>query len=146
MPDFHIPFLRQIAQVAANLPPLSHPEMPKKPTKKQANGEQQSLEQKLWQAPDALRNNRDAADNKYVVLGMISVKRIYGAFEDKHARLAAQKSRGAAPEAPDEYRTARVLLVPTSVRLQYGFSSTNHQGLCCFGRVGGHTPKMGSVA
>jgi type I restriction enzyme M protein len=58
----------------------------------------QGFEAKLWAAADALRNNMDAAEYKYVVLGMIFLKYISDAFEAKHAELEAQKVQGADPE------------------------------------------------
>src|SRR5256886_6375029 len=74
------------------------------------------LEAKLWQAADALRNNMDAAEYKHVVLGLIFLKYISDAFEAKHAELEAQKSQGANPEDPDEYRAASIFWVPKEAR------------------------------
>ena len=39
------------------------------------------LEAQIWQMPDALRNNMDAAECKHVVLGLIVRKYISDAFE-----------------------------------------------------------------
>jgi type I restriction enzyme M protein len=66
---------------------------------------------KLWQAADALRNNMDAAEYKHVVLGLIFLKYISDAFEAKHAELDAQRSEGADPEDPDEYRAENIFWV-----------------------------------
>ena len=41
------------------------------------------LEKTLWQAADKLRNNMDAAEYKHVVLGLIFLKYISDAFNDK---------------------------------------------------------------
>ena len=41
------------------------------------------FEQQLWQAADKLRNNMDAAEYKHVVLGLIFLKYISDAFEEK---------------------------------------------------------------
>ncbi|MCC6165449.1 MAG: SAM-dependent DNA methyltransferase, partial [Acidobacteria bacterium] len=62
------------------------------------------FEEKLWQMADKLRNNMDAAEYKHVVLGLIFLKYISDAFEEKHAALTADKTSGADPEDPDEYR------------------------------------------
>ncbi len=61
----------------------------------------QQIEQKLWAAADKLRNNMDAAEYKHVVLGLIFLKYISDAFEEKHAELA--KTPHADPEDRDEY-------------------------------------------
>src|SRR6059036_3274924 len=71
---------------------------------KTENGANRELEQKLWAAADALRNNMDAAEYKHVVLGLIFLKYISDAFETKHAELDTQRKQGADPEDPDEYR------------------------------------------
>jgi type I restriction enzyme M protein len=72
------------------------------------NGATLGFEAKLWQAADALRNNMDAAEYKHVVLGPIFLKYISDAFEAKHAELDAQRSEGADPEDPDEYRAENI--------------------------------------
>ena len=74
------------------------------------------LEAKLWQAADALRNNMDAAEYKHVVLGLIFLKYISDAFEEQHAKLVAEKSKGADPEDPDEYRAQNIFWVPPEAR------------------------------
>jgi type I restriction enzyme M protein len=90
---------------------------PRKTTKARrspaANGR---LEQKLWEAADALRNNMDAAEYKHVVLGLIFLKYISDAFETKHAELEAQRGEGADPEDRDEYRAANIFWVPKEAR------------------------------
>jgi type I restriction enzyme M protein len=77
------------------------------------------MEAKLWQAADALRNNMDAAEYKHVVLGLIFLKYISDAFEAKHAELDAQRSEGADPEDPDEYRAENIFWVPPEARWSY---------------------------
>lgn len=74
------------------------------------------FESKLWAAADALRNNMDAAEYKHVVLGLLFLKYISDAFEAKHAELEAQRSEGADPEDPDEYRAANIFWVPAEAR------------------------------
>jgi len=80
------------------------------------NGATLGFEQTLWQAADKLRNNMDAAEYKHVVLGLIFLKYISDAFEEKHAQLGAQKSAGADPEDPDEYRAENIFWVPKEAR------------------------------
>ncbi len=78
-----------------------------------------SLEAKLWQTADALRNNMDAAEYKHVVLGLIFLKYISDAFEARHADLETQRRQGADAEDPDEYRAANIFWVPKEARWQY---------------------------
>ena len=73
----------------------------------------------LWAAADKLRNNLDAAEYKHVVLGLIFLKYISDAFEEKHAALAADVASGAEPEDPDEYRADNVFWVPLEARWPY---------------------------
>ena len=71
------------------------------------------FEDQLWKAADALRSNMDAAEYKHVVLGLIFLKYISDAFEEKHAELEAERKSGADPEDPDEYRAVNIFWVPT---------------------------------
>jgi type I restriction enzyme M protein len=74
------------------------------------------FEAKLWQAADKLRNNMDAAEYKHVVLGLIFLKYISDAFEEKYAALEADKKSGADAEDPDEYRADNIFWVPKDAR------------------------------
>jgi type I restriction enzyme M protein len=65
---------------------------------------------------DALRGSMDAAEYKHVVLGLIFLKYISDAFEERHAILLAEKAQGADPEDPDEYRAQNVFWVPPEAR------------------------------
>ncbi len=82
------------------------------------NGSSANLgfERELWQAADALRSNMDAAEYKHVVLGLIFLKYISDAFEEKHAELEADRKSGADPEDPDEYRAVNIFWVPLEAR------------------------------
>ena len=73
-------------------------------------------EAQLWQMADALRGSMDAAEYKHVVLGLIFLKYISDAFEEKHATLLAEKAQGADPEDPDEYRAQSIFWVPPEAR------------------------------
>ena len=75
------------------------------------------FEAKLWLAADKLRSNMDAAEYKHVVLGLIFLKYISDAFEEKHAQL--KKESGADPEDPDEYRAENIFWVPPAARWTY---------------------------
>src|SRR5687768_9819400 len=74
------------------------------------------FEAKLWQMADKLRNNMDAAEYKHVVLGLIFLKYISDAFEEKHTALEAHERSGADPEDPDEYRADNIFWVPREAR------------------------------
>ena len=73
-------------------------------------------EAQLWQMADALRGSMDAAEYKHVVLGLLFLKYISDAFEEKHAALLAEKAQGADPEDPDEYRALSIFWVPPEAR------------------------------
>jgi len=77
------------------------------------------FEATLWQAADALRNNMDASEYKHVVLGLIFLKYISDAFEEKHAQLEAEMAQGADPEDSDEYRAVHIFWVPPEARWSF---------------------------
>ena len=79
------------------------------------------FEAKLWLAADKLRSNMDAAEYKHVVLGLIFLKYISDAFEERHAKLNEGKGEhaGADPEDPDEYRAENIFWVPPAARWTY---------------------------
>src|SRR5688572_26174721 len=83
---------------------------------KASNGANVGYEAELWQMADALRGSMDAAEYKHVVLGLIFLKYISDAFEEQHAKLEAEKSQGADPEDPDEYRALNIFWVPPEAR------------------------------
>ena len=76
------------------------------------------FEAKLWLTADKLRNNMDAAEYKHVVLGLIFLKYISDAFEERHQQLLAEVGEGADPEDPDEYRADNLFWVPAEARSQ----------------------------
>jgi type I restriction enzyme M protein len=94
------------------------PPAPKKKADTNANGPGHlGFEATLWATTDKLRGNLDAADYKHVVLGLIFLKYISDAFEEKHAAL--QKEKGADPEDRDEYLAENIFWVPTEARWTY---------------------------
>ena len=76
-------------------------------------------EAELWQMADALRGSMDAAEYKHVVLGLIFLKYISDAFEEKQAQLETERADGADPEDPDEYLAQNIFWVPTEARWAY---------------------------
>ncbi len=81
---------------------------------KKGNGATLGFEATLWAAADKLRGHMDAAEYKHVVLGLIFLKYISDAFEDRHAVLLADPLSD--PENPDEYRMENVFWVPPEAR------------------------------
>jgi type I restriction enzyme M protein len=87
---------------------------PNKEKKKNGNGANLGFEQKLWQTADKLRGNMDAADYKNVVLGLIFLKYISDAFQERYDVL--KKEPHADPEDRDEYTAENVFWVPKTAR------------------------------
>jgi type I restriction enzyme M protein len=63
-----------------------------------------------------MRNNMDAAEYKHFVLGLIFLKYISDAFEERHANLQKEMSQGADPEDLDEHWAANIFGVPSEAR------------------------------
>ena len=83
----------------------------------QGKGANLGFESKLWAAADKLRGHMDAAVYKHVVLGLIFLKYISDAFQEKHDALkATQKTAYTDPEDRDEYTAANVFWVPKKAR------------------------------
>ncbi|MFA7303247.1 MAG: class I SAM-dependent DNA methyltransferase, partial [Methanoregula sp.] len=95
----------------------------------QSTGANLGFETKLWAAADKLRNNMDAAEYKHVVLGLIFLKYISDAFDERHSTLDQDLSdpesqwfirepqaRYLALEDPDEYRMENIFWVPKEAR------------------------------
>lgn len=95
---------------------------------KKANGsEPLGFEDVLWKAADKLRGSMDASEYKHVVLGLIFLKYVEDAFEERRAdlreELAGDKITGDAAdellESRDEYTAEGVFWVPPEARWQY---------------------------
>src|SRR5438094_10552321 len=97
----------------------------KKPQKPAGNGANLGFEQKLWAAADKLRCHMDAAEYKHVVLGLIFLKYISDAFEERRDWLLREtadpasdyyvrepQARYAVAEDRDEYRAENIFCVP----------------------------------
>ncbi len=93
----------------------------KKPQSPKSNssGATTGYEAELWAMADTLRGSMDAAEYKHVVLGLIFLKYISDAFEERQGVLQSQVSEGADPEHPDEYRGKNVFWVPPEARWDY---------------------------
>jgi N-6 DNA Methylase/HsdM N-terminal domain len=97
--------------------------------KKTAKTATKTLEQRLWDAADALRGNQEPSEYKHVVLGLVFLKYISDRFEaryrDIEAALSDPDSDDYIPnetrrltflEDRDEYRSHNVFWVPTEAR------------------------------
>lgn len=104
----------------------------KKENKKNGNGANLGFEEKLWQAADKMRGHMDPAEYKHVALGLIFLKYISDAFEERHDWLlkesanpksdyyvAETRERYVVAEDPDEYRSVNILTVPKEARWSY---------------------------
>ncbi len=80
------------------------------------SGATTGYEADLWRMADTLRGSMDAAEYKHVVLGLIFLKYISDAFEERHAILEGEREQGADPEDPDEYRAGNIFWVPPEAR------------------------------
>ena len=72
-------------------------------------------EAELWAMADALRGSMDAAEYKHVVLGLIFLKYISDAFEERRAAVLDKWGEDAA-EDRDEYIAENVFWVPAEAR------------------------------
>lgn len=101
---------------------------PRKSTEKSTK----SLEQRLWDAADALRGNQEPSEYKHVVLGLVFLKYISDRFEERRRAIEAtlgdpnsddyianEARRSEFLEDRDEYRSHNVFWVPEQARWQY---------------------------
>ncbi len=79
------------------------------------NGATTGYEAELWAMADALRGSMDAAEYKHVVLGLIFLKYISDAFEERRAVVQAEWGEDAA-EDRDEYTAENIFWVPREAR------------------------------
>ena len=68
------------------------------------------FEQEIWRAADILRGNMDASEYKHVVLGLIFLKYISDAFEQRYQELI-EEGKGY-EEDRDEYTFLNIFFVP----------------------------------
>ncbi len=74
-------------------------------------------EAELWSMADTLRGSMDAAEYKHVVLGLIFLKYISDAFEERKAIVKAEAGDDAANDR-DEYTAKNIFWVPSEARWQ----------------------------
>lgn len=81
---------------------------------KKSNGAVLGFEEKLWQAADKQRGHMDAGEYKHVVLGLVFLKYISDAFQERYEAL--QNEQDADVEDRDEYLGENVFWVPKEAR------------------------------
>ena len=97
--------------------------------KKKSNGGNLGFEEKLWQAADKMRGHMDPAEYKHVVLGLIFLKYISDAFEERRRQLESSakdpsseyyvkepSARYGIIEDRDEYLSENIFWVPKDAR------------------------------
>jgi type I restriction enzyme M protein len=103
--------------------------MAKGNSQKTANGSALDFEAQLWAAADKMRGHMDASEYKHVCLGLIFLKYISDAFEEKREQLLFgfsnpkgewfikdEPQRAEAAENRDEYLAANVFWLPPEAR------------------------------
>ncbi|QSX05589.1 SAM-dependent DNA methyltransferase [Sedimentibacter sp. zth1] len=75
------------------------------------------FENKLWEMADKLRGNIESSEYKHVVLGLIFLKYISDAFDEKHAELVAEGE--GFEEDRDAYAEESIFFVPPSARWEF---------------------------
>ncbi len=106
--------------------------MKKKADKTKSNGGNLGFEEKLWQAADKMRGHMDPAEYKHVVLGLIFLKYISDAFEERRSQLEMfvsepsseyyvkeEQARYGVIEDRDEYLSENIFWVPKEARWSY---------------------------
>src|SRR5438067_2467597 len=99
---------------------------------KKSNGGHLGFEETLWQAADKMRGHMDSAEYKHVVLGLIFLKYISDAFEERRRQLEActadpandlyvidSEGREQVLECRDEYVSENIFWVPIAARWSY---------------------------
>lgn len=90
---------------------------PKKAPKENKSTTNVGFEETLWAAADKLRSHMDAAVYKHVVLGLIFLKYVSDAFEERYEELS--KEGEGFEEDKEAYIEKNVFWVPTEARWHY---------------------------
>lgn len=75
------------------------------------------FENQLWEMADKLRGNIESSEYKHVILGLIFLKYISDAFEEKYNELLSEGI--GFEEEPDEYLAENIFFVPFSSRWEF---------------------------
>src|SRR5258708_167861 len=103
-----------------------------KQNEKKNNGANLGFEETLWQAADKMRGHMDSAEYKHVALGLIFLKYISDAFEERRSQLEEEttdpsnelyvidpEDRMSVIEDRDEYVSENIFWVTIEARWQY---------------------------
>lgn len=101
-------------QVSSETNVVANYQTTKRSRSAKSNGANLGFEEKLWRAADKLRSNMDAAEYKHVVLGLVFLKYISDAFQERYDVL--KNEQFADPEDRDEYQSENVFWVPKESR------------------------------
>jgi type I restriction enzyme M protein len=104
----------------------------KRSEKSGANGGQLGFEEKLWAAADKMRGHMDPSEYKHVTLGLIFLKYISDAFDERYEQLSLwtseptseyfvreERERYEVLEDRDEYASENVFWVPAEARWKH---------------------------
>ena len=99
------------------------------PPKSKKSAPAKTLEQTLWDAADKMRGNLEAAEYKHIALGLVFLKYVSDAFDQRRQVLLAETSdpesdtyipnpdrRATIVESRDEYTSQNVFWVPAEAR------------------------------
>lgn len=75
------------------------------------------FEEKLWKMADKLRGSMDSGEYKNVVLGLLFLKYVSDAFEEKYLEL--KEDEWADEEDRDEYVAENIFFVPKEARWSF---------------------------
>jgi len=116
-------------QISSETNVVAHYESAKKSRPIKSNGANLGFEEKLWQAADRLRGHMDPAEYKHVVLGLVFLKYIADAFQERYKQLSLwtsdpssdyyikeSQARYEILEDRDEYKSENVFWVPKEAR------------------------------
>src|SRR5262249_7993383 len=80
-----------------------------------------SFETELWSAADLLRGNIESAEYKHVVLGLIFLKYVSDAFEERRAQLQKEQEEDPGVDLvdPEEYAAKAVFYLPEKARWSF---------------------------
>ena len=92
------------------------------------SGAKGGYEVDLWATANTLRGAMDSAEYKHVVLGLIFLKYISDAFEERHAKVLTEWGEDAA-EDPDEYTAENIFWVPQEARWSHLKSSARQSSI-----------------
>ena len=119
-------------QISSETSVVAHYELADRNRARKSNGANLGFEEKLWRAADKLRSNMDAAEYKHVVLGLVFLKYISDAFQERHRQLelftaeptsdyfiTEPEARYEVLEDRDEYLAENVFWVPKEARWPY---------------------------